>query len=158
MRKWEGSRRPSISFDITQGLVHIQVMSVILSVEKSTQGGGCKIYQLLSDGTERRFKQDYDDNSVISEVKINMDEFWSQWDASLQMIVAQKPSQGGWDQIRVHFDRTCMPIWDFVVHTKSGAKRAFGIYGRVKGGMDLEDGAGKLANEYEKIYNYMSGN
>lgn len=60
----------------------------------------------------------------------------------------------GWDQIRIYASMTCRPIYDFVVKTRDGRQREFGIYSTPAKGAKLE-GGGVLPDHYVDIFAFM---
>lgn len=56
-----------------------------------------------------------------------MEEYWCKMGDTINSIIDAKVK--GWDQIRIHFEVTSKPIYNFSVVGKDGSKRDFGIYG-----------------------------
>eukprot|EP00026_Physarum_polycephalum_P015527 Phypoly_transcript_16233.p1 GENE.Phypoly_transcript_16233~~Phypoly_transcript_16233.p1 ORF type:complete len:125 (+),score=21.52 Phypoly_transcript_16233:396-770(+) len=122
-------------------------MAYILRMEMSTMGGNEEMYTLTADGKQTKQGKPLPD--------LDMGKFWQDMGSTIDSIVSNKVE--GWDQVRIHYDKSCRPIYDIGVVAKDGKKREFGIYGTPYDGAELEKGGGPFPKMYLDLYNFMAG-
>lgn len=94
-------------------------MAFVLKLERSSQMGSSILYTLTEDGKQTK------EGKAIND--LNMDEYWNNMEETINNLIDEKVE--GWDQVRIYFEVTCRPIYNFSVVGKDGRKRDFGIYG-----------------------------
>jgi len=122
-------------------------MGYVLQLELSTRGGGSTLYSLTEQGKQIREGKPLPD--------LDMTTFWVTMGPTINDIVEAKVE--GWDQLRIQYDRTCMPIHKFEVVSIDGRKRSFGIYGIPEKEAPLEKGAGTLPQMYVSLFTFCVG-
>jgi hypothetical protein len=124
--------------------------TTVLLLTANRKGGDRELYRLTSDGIETRTTPNGEQHTRT----VDMGGFWTQWEAPLATVVAERAA--GWDQIRLHSERTSQPIHFITVVDRAGNTRKFSIYGVVAPGARLERSEHTLARHYSDLFAHMS--